>query len=79
MIRIEEMVTMPPEVVRMRASSTVLVKASMRVKRDLADMAWLCVYNVGPRRYGGGNCEEGVWKECAAMQAIAGPARLREI
>lgn len=26
----------PPDVVRMRASSTVLVKASRRVKRDLA-------------------------------------------
>lgn len=29
-------VTMPPEVVRTRASSTVLVKASSFVKRDLA-------------------------------------------
>lgn len=32
------MVTMPPEVVRMRASSTVFVKASSLVKRDLADI-----------------------------------------
>jgi hypothetical protein len=32
------MVTIPPEVVRMRASSTVLVKASNRVNRDLAGM-----------------------------------------
>ena len=32
------MVTMPPEVVRMRASSTVLVKASSRTKRDFAGM-----------------------------------------
>jgi hypothetical protein len=31
-------VTIPPEVVRMRASSTVLVKASRRVKRDFAGM-----------------------------------------
>lgn len=32
------MVTMPPEVVRMRASSTVFVKASSLVKRDFADI-----------------------------------------
>lgn len=32
------MVTMPPDVVRMRASSTVFVKASSLVKRDLADI-----------------------------------------
>ena len=32
----EESVTIPPEVVRIRASSTVFVKASMRVKRDLS-------------------------------------------
>lgn len=31
-------VTMPPDVVRTRASSTVLVKASSRVNRDLAGM-----------------------------------------
>jgi hypothetical protein len=30
------MVTIPPDVVRTRASSTVLVKASSLVKRDLA-------------------------------------------
>lgn len=38
MITIEAMVTMPPDVVRMRASSTVFVKASSRVNRDLAGM-----------------------------------------
>ena len=32
----EAIVTIPPEVVRIRASSTVFVKASNRVKRDLA-------------------------------------------
>ncbi len=32
----EAMVTIPPDVVRIRASSTVFVKASRRVKRDLA-------------------------------------------
>lgn len=32
------MVTMPPDVVRTRASSTVFVNASRRVKRDLAGM-----------------------------------------
>ena len=32
----EAIVTIPPEVVRIRASSTVLVKASSRVNRDLA-------------------------------------------
>jgi hypothetical protein len=32
------MVTMPPDVVLMRASSTVFVKASSLVKRDLADI-----------------------------------------
>lgn len=34
----EAIVTMPPEVVRTRASSTVLVKASRRVNLDLAGM-----------------------------------------
>jgi hypothetical protein len=39
MIRtIEVIVTIPPEVVRMRASSTVLVKASSRWNRDLTGM-----------------------------------------
>jgi hypothetical protein len=37
-MRSEESVTMPPEVVRIRASSTVFVKASMRVKRCLRGM-----------------------------------------
>lgn len=32
----EAIVTIPPDVVRIRASSTVFVKASKRVKRDLA-------------------------------------------
>lgn len=32
----EVIVTTPPDVVRIRASSTVLVKASKRVKRDFA-------------------------------------------
>ena len=36
------MVTIPPEVVRMRASSTVLVKASSRVNLLLAGIA-ICV------------------------------------
>ncbi len=35
------MVTTPPEVVLMRASSTVLVKASSLVKRDFAIVCWL--------------------------------------
>lgn len=41
------MVTMPPEVVRMRASSTVFVNASSRVNRDLGGMvgmSWWGVY-----------------------------------
>ena len=35
----EKMVTIPPDVVRTRASSTVLVKASSLVNLDLAGMA----------------------------------------
>lgn len=38
-MKIDAIVTMPPDVVRMRASSTVLVKASSRVNRDLTAMA----------------------------------------
>lgn len=36
MVNNDAMVTMPPDVVRIRASSTVFVKASRRVNRDLA-------------------------------------------
>lgn len=36
MMTMDAIVTMPPDVVRTRASSTVLVKASSRVNRDLA-------------------------------------------
>lgn len=50
------MVTMPPDVVRTRASSTVFVNASRRVKRDLAGMAdyaqtWQPAKASGPRVY----------------------------
>lgn len=42
MIRIDAMVTMPPDVVRMRASSTVFVKASSRVNRDFGAIVFDC-------------------------------------
>jgi len=43
----EAIVTIPPDVVRIRASSTVFVKASKRVKRDFAGILprifqWAC-------------------------------------
>lgn len=44
------MVTMPPLVVRMRASSTVLVKASSLVNRDLGAMV-ACRYQLSLTRF----------------------------
>lgn len=38
MMTIDAIVTIPPDVVRIRASSTVFVKASSRVNLDLAGM-----------------------------------------
>lgn len=43
----DAIVTIPPEVVRIRASSTVFVKASSRVNRDLAGMIAERIEGVG--------------------------------
>ena len=45
----EAIVTTPPDVVRIRASSTVLVKASSRVNRDLAGIVIERPYVNGPQ------------------------------
>ena len=46
----EAIVTTPPDVVRIRASSTVFVKASSRVNRDLAGMTEVFEHAGGMRR-----------------------------
>lgn len=43
MVNNEAIVRMPPDVVRIRASSTVLVKASKRVNRDFAGILRICM------------------------------------
>lgn len=62
------MVTMPPEVVRILASSTVLVKASSLVKRDLGAIVRLC------SRGRAGQQLEIVGEQCCQDEILKSPA-----